>query len=292
MNRFTWKWCFWAIGGCLLAGGCLRSADQEVVVYAALDAEFSEPILQQFTKETGIVVRAKFDVESTKTVGLTNALIAEADKPRCDVFWNNEILNTLRLEQRGLLEPYDAPGRQRFSEAFYANDRTWYGFAARARILIVNTQQLAAEERPQSVMELADPKWKGRVAIAKPLFGTTASHATVLFHKLGEAAAREFFLKARDHVEVLSGNKQVAMAVARGQFDWGVTDTDDATNPLSLWRPAFAAVAGAMPALWCADRWRASHDRWLVVPGIDCGGHVCRFGRLRLVVSSALMTNR
>ena len=48
---------------------------------------------------------AKYDDESTKTVGLTNVIIQEAGRPRCDVFWNNEILNTLRLEEKGLLEP-------------------------------------------------------------------------------------------------------------------------------------------------------------------------------------------
>ena len=209
--------------------GCLGTSDQEVVVYSALDVEFSEPLLEQFTRDTGIVVRAKYDVESTKTVGLTNALIAEAERPRCDLFWNNEILNTLRLARRGLLSAYDSPQRQRFSESFYASDLTWYGFAARARVLIINTDRLpAASQRPNSVLDLAAPQWQGRVALAKPLFGTTASHATVLFHTMGEASAKEFLLQVRDNVDVLSGNKQVALAVARGQYDWGLTDTDDA----------------------------------------------------------------
>ena len=57
---------------------------------------------------------AKFDVESTKTVGLVNALIAEADRPRCDVFWNNEILNTMRLEAKGLLDVYRSPAAEEF----------------------------------------------------------------------------------------------------------------------------------------------------------------------------------
>jgi iron(III) transport system substrate-binding protein len=218
--------------------GCIPASDREVVVYSALDVEFSEPLLQQFTQETGIQVRPKYDVESTKTVGLTSALIAEAQRPRCDLFWNNEILNTLRLKRRGLLASYDSPAKQRFSESYYAADGTWYGFAARARILIVNTDRLPNEnERPQSVMELAAPKWQHRVAMAKPLFGTTASHATVLFQVMGEEAARAFFVKVRDNVDVLSGNKQVAVAVARGQYDWGITDTDDAIIEIEKGKP-------------------------------------------------------
>src|SRR3954465_4164398 len=77
-----------------------------VVVYSALDREFSEPILKAYAKQTGVKVLPKFDVESTKTVGLTNLIVAERARPRCDLFWNNEILNTLRLKEKGLLAPF------------------------------------------------------------------------------------------------------------------------------------------------------------------------------------------
>src|SRR5689334_23248599 len=73
--------------------------ETSVVVYSALDQEFAEPVLNDQARKAQVSVRTKFDVESTKTVGLTNTLIAEAVQPRCDLFWNNEILNTLRLEE-------------------------------------------------------------------------------------------------------------------------------------------------------------------------------------------------
>src|SRR3970282_1962735 len=96
--------CLMAVSGC---GG--ETKPPEVVVYTALDQEFSAPIFEGFTQETGVVVRSKFDTESTKTVGLAQAIIAERQRPRCDLFWNNEILNTLRLEREGLLRPYYSP---------------------------------------------------------------------------------------------------------------------------------------------------------------------------------------
>ena len=212
----------------LPASGCWRRGANEVVVYSALDREFSESLLTDFEHQTGIHVVPKFDVESTKTVGLTQAIIAEANQPRCDVFWNNEILNTIRLQKRNLLVPYQSAAGQAFPAAFRDPAGHWYGFAARARILIINTDLITAAEFPQSVLELADPKWKGRVGIAKPLFGTTATHATVLFHLWGEDKALEFFQQVKENAQVLSGNKQVALAVAGGQLAWGITDTDDA----------------------------------------------------------------
>ena len=79
------------LGAAALLTGCWAAGDNEVVVYAALDREFSEPILDRFTADTGISVRAVYDKESTKTVGLTNRILGERKKPQCDLFWNNEI---------------------------------------------------------------------------------------------------------------------------------------------------------------------------------------------------------
>jgi iron(III) transport system substrate-binding protein len=209
-----------------------------VVVYTALDREFSEPILDAYTKDAGVKVLPKFDVESTKTVGLTNLIMSEAARPRCDLFWNNEILNTIRLKQKGLLAPFEPAGTADVPAQFKDKDRLWYGFAARARIILVNTKLVAESDRPHGVKDLLDPRWKGKVAIAKPLFGTTATHAACLFAKWGADDAKKFFrdLKANE-VQVLSGNKQVATAVGAGQAAFGLTDTDDAMGEIEAGNP-------------------------------------------------------
>jgi iron(III) transport system substrate-binding protein len=221
------------------ASGC-RGSGPKVVVYSALDSAFAEPVLDDFERETGIDVQARFDVESTKTVGLTQAIINEsqAGNPRCDVFWNNEILNTLRLQKRGMLEVYASPADEPFPPSFRSQQHTWHGFAARARVLIVNTDLVPPDDRPDSILDLANPKWKGRVGIAKPLFGTTATHAACLFAHWGDERAKEFFrsLKANE-VSIESGNKQVAIRVATGQLAFGLTDTDDAIIELENGKP-------------------------------------------------------
>ena len=61
-----------------------------VIVYAAQDQVYAEPILREFEKETGIKVKAVYDSEAVKTVGLANRLLAERSHPQCDVFWGNE----------------------------------------------------------------------------------------------------------------------------------------------------------------------------------------------------------
>jgi iron(III) transport system substrate-binding protein len=222
----------------LTVGAAAARPAGTVVVYSALDREFAEPILRAYGQAAGVRVLPKFDVESTKTVGLTNLIAAEAARPRCDLFWNNEILNTLRLRRAGLLQPFHPAGAAGYPASFHDREGYWYGFAARARILAVNTELVPEARRPRGLLDLLDPRWKGKVAIAKPLFGTTATHATCLFAAWGPEKARAFFqaLKANG-VQVLSGNKQVAQAVSAGTAAFGLTDTDDAMGERDAGRP-------------------------------------------------------
>jgi iron(III) transport system substrate-binding protein len=221
----------------LAIAGCAEQVPPEVVVYTALDQEFSQPIFEEFSKATSILVRPKFDTESTKTVGLAREILFERDRPRCDLFWNNEILNTLRLEREGLLRSYVSPAASGYPATARSPQGTWYGFAARARVLIVNTNQIAEARRPKSIHDLIDPQWYDRCAIAKPLFGTTATHAACLFEAWGDEKAQEFFRAAKRNARILSGNKQVARSVATGQLAFGLTDTDDAVIELESGMP-------------------------------------------------------
>ena len=229
--------------------GCRRSAP-EVIVYAALDREFSEPILRDFEHQTGIRVRTKYDTESTKTVGLTSQIIAESrGRTRCDVFWNNEILNTLRLDELNLLAPVEPESMDEFPAQFRSDRNHWFGFAARARVLIVNTELVSEQQMPDSIYSLLDPQWNGQIGMAKPLFGTTASHAVCLFEVLGPEKARAFFrgLK-KNNVQIVAGNKQVAEDVAHGRLAFGLTDTDDALIEQESGFPVRIVYPDALPS--------------------------------------------
>jgi iron(III) transport system substrate-binding protein len=207
------------------------SAEPDLVVYCALDEGFSEPLLRRFEKETGLDVEVQFDTEASKTVGLVRALIEEAKNPRCDVFWNNEIAQTVRLAEAGMLEPYDSPSAADIPEQFRDPERRWTGFAARARIFIVNTDLVDPSEL-KGMADLLDPKWKTRVGMARPLTGTTLTHATALFDALGEEDAIAHLTAIRDggasgDINIGTSNGQVMRLVREGTLAWGWTDTDD-----------------------------------------------------------------
>ncbi len=240
MNTIRWR----LLAGSLLLLGllstlsCRDSSAARVVVYCAHDREFAEDILQQFEKESGLKVDVRYDTEANKSVGLYEDLIREAAQPRCDVHWNNEILATIRLHQKGVLQAYASPSALPYPALFKAKDHTWTAFAARARVLIVNTEKVRKEDFPESLWDLTLPRWKGQIALAKPLYGTTATQAACLFQVWGRDKAADFYRKLHANgVELVPGNKQVARGVGVGQHAIGLTDTDDAIAEIDDGRP-------------------------------------------------------
>lgn len=221
----------------LCAVGCGKKKPQEVVVYTAHDDVFSAPVLRGFNEQTGIEILTKTDTESTKTVGLAEAILAERGRPRCDLFWNNEVLHMIRLDKEGLLEKVNLPETADYPAQYKSSDGTWVGFAARARVLVVNTNRMAAARRPKTIHALTDPQWRDQCAIAKPLFGTTATHAACLFATWGDEKAKDFFEKVKANAKILSGNRDVARRVAAGELAFGLTDTDDAMVEMDAGSP-------------------------------------------------------
>ncbi len=234
----------------VFALGCTKSSDR-VVVYSAQDQEFAEGVFADFEHNGKLKVAPKYDTEANKSVGLAAELEAEAPLPRCDVHWNNEILGSIRLARKGIYEPYSSPNANGFPSWSKGKDGAWQAFAERARVLIVNINLVPEAERPNSMFDMIAPKWKGRVAMAKPLFGTTATHAACLFEVLGSESAKDYFQKLKDNdVQIVPGNKQVARGVADGTYAFGLTDSDDAIIELLAGKPVaiICPDAGGHPA--------------------------------------------
>src|SRR5216683_7316122 len=146
---------------------CRPTSSRTVVVYVSEDQVFSEPILKDFERETGITVKSVFDTEESKSTGVMNRLIAEKNNAQADVYWANEPVRADALKQRGVSSAYDSPSAEGITDQFKDPDHYWTGFSARARLLLVNARSTI---KPASVMVYASPSAKGRTAIANPLF--------------------------------------------------------------------------------------------------------------------------
>ena len=212
----------------LLFTGCKKNS-KEVVVYTSVDQVFSEPVLKEFEKETGITVKAVFDTEETKSTGVLNRLIAEKNNPQCDVFWSGDPVRTIVLKNKGIAMPYNSPAAGDINPVFKDPDNYWTGFSARARVLIYNKDLLEQQDVPQSIFDLTNEKYKGKVTIANPLFGTTTFHIAALFSVLGDERAKQFMSDLKkNEVIIATSNGDVKKRVMQGEAACGLTDTDDA----------------------------------------------------------------
>ena len=214
------------LAGFWLAGPSREESDpNSLVVYCAHDAVYADAILKDFEQQSGIRVDVRYDTEATKSLGLVNLIVAERQRPRCDVFWNNELLGTVDLQSQGLLEPHRGAGWERLPEKYRDSNGHWVGFAARLRVQIVNTREVSADDEAVQNLFAFEP---ASVAVAKPLFGTTLTHYTVLWNEWGPERLKEWHhdLRLRGVREV-DGNGAVKDLVAQGVCRAGLTDTDD-----------------------------------------------------------------
>ena len=209
MKTWAEKWMIFVTA--LLLVGCGSGGDA-VTVYTSQDQVYAEPILREFEQQTGIAVRAVYDSEAVKTVGLVNRLIAEKANPQCDLFWNNEEFRTHQLASMDVLDEGQSV------ETFGARTRQW----------VWNTNQLSRAALPKDLTSLTNTLWRGKVVIALPLFGSTATHFQVLRQQWGEKRWRDWCraLKAND-VMTVDGNSVVVQLVGRGEVALGLTDSDD-----------------------------------------------------------------
>lgn len=226
--RHPWTFVVLAAAVTLLA---CRSRGREVVVYLSIDQPFTEPILRDYERQSGVKVRAVFDTEETKSTGVLNRIIAEEKNPQADVFWSGDPVRPFLLVKHGLVRTYVSPNASAVPPAFKAADGTWTGGAARARLLLVNKARVRPGEMPRSVRDLADPRWRGQTAIANPLFGTTTMHVAALAEAWGDAALEAFLTQLKANgARIASSNGEVKRLVAAGEVAFGLADTDDAAE--------------------------------------------------------------
>jgi iron(III) transport system substrate-binding protein len=237
MNALRWTvlvvWLFLAGIGCEK-----KSVAREVVVYTSVDDVFARPVAERFQKNSGITVKLVPDTEETKSTGLLNRLIAEKPKPVADVFWSGDPMRAAVLKAKGISAPYKSPNQGGMPDGFSDPDGHWSALSARARVILVNRNLVPAEEIPSGLQDFLNPKWKGKICLANPLFGTTSMHAAALFEVWGEEKARVFFegLSANG-AKVLSSNGEVKRRVSAGDFAFGLTDTDDANEAMKDSKP-------------------------------------------------------
>lgn len=220
------------------APGGPRPPARKVVLATSIDAFLLEPIVRAFEERALASARASgaapirielvTDTEATKAMGLVQRLIAEQDRPATDVWWSGEVLGTVTLARAGLLQSWSPVESAKihpqgvWPASLRDAQSRWFGHAQRARVIAFNPARVASP--PRSLGSLLASGL--RVGIAQPQFGSTRSHIAGLL-SMDASGTRDWLAALAKSARRYPGNSAVVRAIATGEIDAGLTDSDD-----------------------------------------------------------------
>lgn len=197
---------------------CSGGDDDKLTVYSGRSEELAGPVLERFTEETGI----KVEVRYADTAELAATLVEEGDASPADVFYAQDAGALGAVQKRELLAKLPAATLDQVPARFRSPDGYWVGVTGRARIVAYNPKSVTKAELPESVFDLTEPEWRGRVGWA-PENGSFQAFVTALRLIEGEQRAQQWLedMVAND-VVAFSNNSDTRDAVAAGEIDAGL----------------------------------------------------------------------
>ena len=156
-----------------------------LTVYSGRAEPLVGPILERFTRATGIEVRARYGDSSE----LAAALLEEGSNTPADLFFSQDAGALGAVAARGRLDPLPAETLQRVDPKFRARDGSWVGTSGRARVIVYNTSTLSANDLPDTVAGLTESRWRGKIGWA-PTDASLQASITAIRLLDGDDAAR------------------------------------------------------------------------------------------------------
>ncbi len=193
------------------------SGKATLTLYNAQHEDLMKLMVDGFTKKTGI----KVEMRNGDDFEIANQIVQEGDKTPADVFvTENSPAMTLVASKDGFA-PVDQATLATIPAKYSPKDGTWVGFAARSTVLAYNTKALKPTDLPTSIMDLADPQWKGKVGISPSGADFQAIVSAVLSTK-GEAATEAWLQGLKTNAKIYQGNSTVMKAVNGDEIEAGV----------------------------------------------------------------------
>ncbi|MCW6510454.1 iron ABC transporter substrate-binding protein [Hyphomicrobiales bacterium BP6-180914] len=197
-------------------GGAAR-ATETITVYNAQHESLGKEWAAGFTRDTGInvVLRNGGDTE------FANQIVQEGAASPADVFLTENSPAMTLVDQAGLFAPVDPATLAEVCETCKAADGHWVGVAARSTVFAYNKTKLQPADLPKSIMDLAEPAWKGRWA-ASPTGADFQAIVSAMLQLKGEAATSAWLKAMKDNAVPYKGNSTCMKAVNAGQIEGAV----------------------------------------------------------------------
>jgi len=196
------------------SAGC-GGGDPDLVVYSGRSEPLIKPFLEEFAEREGLDVQVRFG----DTADLVGTVLEEGERTRADVFIGQDAAALEELNDEGLLQRYD--GLSKTPAAYRAEDNTWSGLSGRARVLIVRP----GTPRPDSVFDLTDPRFKGKLAAPVPTNVSFRDFISAIRLERGDDFTRRYLEGLqRNEIAILASHGDVRNAVGEGEFDIGLVN--------------------------------------------------------------------
>jgi iron(III) transport system substrate-binding protein len=188
---------------------------KELTIYSGRSESLVAPLFEQFTAQTGIQVEVRYG----DSAEMSATILEEGANSPADVFFSQDAGALGALTQAGLFKSLPMSTLEKVDPAYRATDGTWVGVSGRARVFDYNPELVT--DLPNSVLDLADPQWKDRIAIA-PTNASFQSFVTAMRVELGEDATQEFLTSLAANAVIYEKNGQILDAVEAGEVAAGL----------------------------------------------------------------------
>jgi iron(III) transport system substrate-binding protein len=208
---------------CGLLAGCGTSssaaADQSITVYSGQHPQTTDQLVAAFEKQTGVTVSVRSNDENM----LADQIETEGSRSPADVFYTENSPPLEFLQEKGLLAGVKTATLAATPARYNSPRGDWVGVSARVSVLIYNPGRIVRSQLPTSVMQLAEPRYKGKLALAA---GETDFQpiVTSVLHSHGQAATLRWLagLKANAAGHTYPDNETIATDVNRGMSAFGI----------------------------------------------------------------------
>ncbi len=192
-----------------------------LIVYSGRKDKFIKPVVAEFTKETGIKVL----LHSGSSTSLLNKLRLEGANTTADLYISNDAGNLEKGKEMNLFAPVSAELVKAIPQKLRAEDNSWIGLSARARVLVVSTKDKSVDF-VKSVFDLADPRLKGKLGITHSGNESYIAGVTVYMESVGKKKTREWLagMKANVDGKVFNKHSKIVKAVAKGKRSVGLVN--------------------------------------------------------------------
>jgi iron(III) transport system substrate-binding protein len=206
------------LAGC---GGGSSASHGSITLYSGQHEQTTQSLVAAFEKSTGITVKVRYDDEDT----FTDEIVEEASHPVADVFYTENSPPLEYLQQKGLLAAIDPSMLAKTPAKYDSPQGDWVGISARVSVLIYNPSLISKSQLPATVLQLANPKYKGKLAFAA---GETDFQpiVTSVERTYGQAKTLAWLhgIAANAGSHVYPDNETIADEVNRGAVAFGVVN--------------------------------------------------------------------